>query len=129
MSKKLLTLPLVMTALLLFTSCMVLEPNMRYRTLNDTMQAWVGRSERRLVAHFGIPQKSYETTDGSRFLTWITKTRDRTSYEKAAYCTQTFLVDAKGTVSAWKFSGLCEEVNYDTHLAVPSSRPIPRPSL
>jgi hypothetical protein len=43
----------------------------RREEINSSMKSWVGKSETELVARWGVPTKTYKTTDGSRELTYL----------------------------------------------------------
>jgi hypothetical protein len=101
----------------------------RQKTLADTMQGWVGKNESELMAAWGAPTSSYQSKDGSVVATWkessIVHDNSSSTGYKTRNCVKTFLVDAEGVLSKWKYEH-CPRYVAGT---LPAGTPIPEPSL
>jgi len=90
----------------------------RARTINDSMESWIGSDLRKIVSKWGAPQSTFDNRDGSRIVSWNTDG-----------CTQSFQADEKDVLRLWSVSGDCTCVYSNNPMDIPKDTPVPPMTL
>lgn len=95
----------------------------RYETHSDKMNAWVGASEKDLLAYWGKPDKVEQINADSKAVSfyWYNRLTEGT-------CTNKFIIE-NDKVSKWGFKNCPTRANKKDAKLIPNSTPVPQATI
>lgn len=95
----------------------------RYETHSDIMNAWVGKPEKDLIAHWGEPSEIKQSSSASRIIVY----HAQNPYILMG-CTSVFELE-QGKVTKWGYKGCPIRENKKDYKLVPKNTPVPQQTL